>query len=29
MPPSVMVGLMAGMENLDSAWRRAEEWIPE
>lgn len=24
-PPSVMVGLIAGIENLDSAWRRAEE----
>lgn len=27
-PPSLMVGLIAGMANLDSALRRAEEWIP-
>ena len=28
MPPSVMVGLIAGMANLESAWREAETWKP-
>lgn len=28
-PPSVMVGLIAGMLNWDNALRRAETWKPE